>query len=85
MRKRVVITGMGLVIPTGIGVKTAWKNVCEGRSGIGRLTRFDPPNGLETKIAAEVKGFDPEDYIEKKEIKKMDLFIQYALGATQET
>ncbi len=83
LRKRVVITGFGLVIPTGIGVETAWKNVCEGRSGIGRLTRFDP-NGHETKIAGEVKGFNPENYIEKKEIKKMDLFIQYALGAAKE-
>lgn len=83
MKKRVVITGLGLVIPTGIGVETAWKNVCEGRSGIGRLTRFDP-NGHETKISAEVKGFNPENYIEKKEIKKMDLFIQYALAATEE-
>jgi 3-oxoacyl-[acyl-carrier-protein] synthase II len=83
LRKRVVITGLGLVIPTGIGVGTAWKNVCEGRSGIGRLTRFDP-NGHETKIAGEVKGFNPENYIEKKEIKKMDLFIQYALGAAKE-
>jgi 3-oxoacyl-[acyl-carrier-protein] synthase II len=83
LRKRVVITGLGLVVPTGIGVQTAWKNVCEGRSGIGRLTRFDP-TGFETKIAAEVKGFIPENYIEKKEIKKMDLFIQYALAATQE-
>ncbi len=83
MRKRVVITGLGLVIPIGIGVETAWKNVCEGKSGIGRVTRFDP-DGLETKIAGEVKGFNPENYIEKKEIKKMDLFIQYALGATQE-
>jgi 3-oxoacyl-[acyl-carrier-protein] synthase II len=83
LRKRVVITGLGLVIPIGIGVGTAWKNVCEGRSGIGRLTRFDP-NGHETKIAGEVKGFNPENYIEKKEIKKMDLFIQYALGATKE-
>jgi 3-oxoacyl-[acyl-carrier-protein] synthase II len=74
---------LGLVIPIGIGVETAWKNVCEGRSGIDRLTRFDP-NGHETKIAGEVKGFNPENYIEKKEIKKMDLFIQYALGATKE-
>ena len=74
---------MGLVIPTGIGVQTAWKNICEGRSGVGRLTRFNP-NGFETKIAAEVKGFNPEAYIEKKEIKKMDLFIQYALAATKE-
>ncbi len=74
---------MGLVIPTGIGTETAWKNICEGRSGIGPLTRFDP-NGFETKIAGEVKGFSPEAYIEKKEIKKMDLFIQYALAATKE-
>jgi len=83
LRRRVVITGMGLVIPIGIGVPTAWKNVCEGKSGIGPLTRFDT-NGFETKIAGEVKDFNPELYIEKKEIKKMDLFIQYALGATKE-
>jgi 3-oxoacyl-[acyl-carrier-protein] synthase II len=83
LRRRVVITGLGLVIPTGTGVETAWNNVREGRSGIGRLTRFDP-NGHETKIAGEVKGFNPENYIEKKEIKKMDLFIQYALGAAKE-
>jgi len=83
LRKRVVITGVGLVIPSGIGVKTAWKNVCEGKSGIGPLTRFDT-NGFETKIAAEIKGFNPERYIEKKEIKKMDLFIQYAMGAAHE-
>jgi len=79
----VVVTGMGLVIPTGIGVETAWKNVCEGKSGIGRLTRFNPEK-FETQIAAEVKGFNPESCIEKKEIKKMDLFIQYALAATKE-
>jgi 3-oxoacyl-[acyl-carrier-protein] synthase II len=78
-----VITGVGLVIPTGIGTETAWKNVCEGKSGIGPLTRFDP-NGFETKIAGEVRGFNAEAYIEKKEIKKMDLFIQYALAATKE-
>jgi 3-oxoacyl-[acyl-carrier-protein] synthase II len=83
LRRRVVITGMGLVIPNGIGVKTAWKNICEGRSGIGALTRFDA-NGFETRIAGEVKGFNPELYIDKKEIKKMDLFIQFALAATQE-
>jgi 3-oxoacyl-[acyl-carrier-protein] synthase II len=83
LRRRVVITGLGLVIPTGTGVETAWNNVREGRSGIGRLTRFDP-NGHETKIAGEVKGFNPENYIEKKEIKKMDLFIQYAVGAAKE-
>ena len=83
MRRRVVVTGMGLVIPTGIGVETAWKNVCEGKSGIGLLTRFDT-NGFETKIAAEVKNFNPELYIDKKEIKRMDLFVQYAIAATKE-
>jgi 3-oxoacyl-[acyl-carrier-protein] synthase II len=74
---------MGLVIPVGIGVETAWKNVCEGKSGIGPLTRFDT-NGFETKIAGEVKSFNSELYIDKKEIKKMDLFIQYSLAATKE-
>jgi 3-oxoacyl-[acyl-carrier-protein] synthase II len=83
LRRRVVVTGMGLVIPIGIGVETAWKNACEGKSGIGRLTRFDP-EGFDTRIAAEVKGFNPELYIEKKEVKKMDLFIQYALAAAKE-
>jgi len=71
------------VIPIGIGVETAWKNVCDGKSGIGPLTRFDT-NGFETKIAGEVKNFNPESCIDKKEIKKMDLFIQYSLAATKE-
>ena len=83
MRRRVVVTGMGLVIPIGIGVETAWKNVCEGKSGIGPLMRFDT-NGFETKISGEVKNFNPELYIDKKEIKKMDLFIQYAIAAAKE-
>jgi len=83
LKRRVVVTGMGLVIPIGIGVETAWKNVCEGKSGIAPLTRFDT-NGFETKIAAEVKGFNPELYIDKKEIKKMDLFIHYAIAAAKE-
>ncbi|MBM4338545.1 MAG: beta-ketoacyl-ACP synthase II [Deltaproteobacteria bacterium] len=83
MKRRVVVTGMGLVVPTGIGVGTAWKNVCEGKSGIGRLTRFDC-EGFETRIAAEIKDFNPELYIEKKEVKKMDLFIQYSIAATRE-
>ena len=83
MRRRVVVTGMGLVIPTGIGVETAWRHICEGKSGIGPLTRFDASR-YETKIAGEVKGFDPALTIEKKEIKRMDLFVQYALAATKE-
>jgi len=83
LRRRVVVTGVGLVIPNGTGVKEVWKNICEGKSGIGPLTRFDCSK-FETKIAGEVKGFNPEAYIEKKEIKKMDLFIQYALAAARE-
>ena len=83
MKRRVVVTGVGLVIPTGIGVATAWKNVCEGKSGIGPLTRFDTSR-FETKIAGEVKGFNPELSIDKKEIKRMDLFVQFALAATKE-
>jgi len=83
LRRRVVVTGVGLVIPVGIGVPEAWKNVCEGKSGIGPLTRFDG-SGFDTRIAGEVKGFTPEKYIDKKEIKKMDLFIHYALAAAKE-
>lgn len=71
------------MIPNGIGVETAWRNICEGQSGIGPITRFDA-SGFETRIAGEVKGFEPERYVEKKEIKKMDLFVLYALAATQE-
>jgi 3-oxoacyl-[acyl-carrier-protein] synthase II len=83
LRRRVVVTGVGLVIPTGIGTATAWKNVCEGKSGIGPLTRFDASR-FETKIAGEVKAFNPELCIDKKEIKRMDLFVQFALVATKE-
>jgi 3-oxoacyl-[acyl-carrier-protein] synthase II len=83
LKRRVVATGLGLVVPNGIGVQTVWKNVCEGKSGIGRITRFDT-GGFETQIAGEVKGFSPEQYVEKKEIKKMDLFVLYALAAAQE-
>jgi 3-oxoacyl-[acyl-carrier-protein] synthase II len=74
---------VGLVIPTGIGAATAWKNVCEGKSGIGPLTRFDASR-FETKIAGEVKGFNPDLVIDRKEVKRMDLFVQFALVATKE-
>lgn len=81
-RRRVVVTGLGLITPLGIGVSPTWKALCEGQSGIGRITRFDP-TGYASQIAGEVKGFDPAAFIEKKEIKKMDTFIQYAVGASQ--
>ncbi len=78
--KRVVITGIGLVTPIGTGNKNVFDNLVSGVSGVGPITRFDPSN-LETKIAAEVKGFNPEEFIPKKELRRMDLFIQYALAA----
>jgi len=81
VKKRVVITGMGIVSPLGIGLEKNWGALCEGRSGVGPITRFDTSE-YPAKIAGEVKGFNPEDYVEdKKEIKKMDMFIHYALAA----
>ncbi len=82
-RRRVVITGLGAVTPVGIGVDNTWQAVLAGKSGIGPITRFDASD-YACRIAAEVKGFDPADHLEKKEIKKMDTFIQYAMAASQE-
>ncbi|MEE9256427.1 MAG: beta-ketoacyl-ACP synthase II [bacterium] len=79
---RVVVTGMGLVTPLGIGLRENWDSLVAGKSGIGRVTRFNPER-LSSQISGEVKGFEPEDYIERKEIKKMDAFIQYVIAATQ--
>ncbi len=81
--RRVVVTGVGIVSPLGTGVEKTWDALIAGRSGIDKITRFDASN-LPTQIAAEVKDFVAEDYIDKKEIKKMDLFIQYGLAASQE-
>ncbi|HWQ68641.1 MAG TPA: beta-ketoacyl-ACP synthase II [Patescibacteria group bacterium] len=77
--RRVVVTGLGVVAPNGIGVDTFWKSLMNGVSGIDRITRFDASRH-DTKIAAEVKGFDPLLYMEKKEVKKMDRFIHYAMA-----
>ncbi len=78
--RRVVITGLGIVSPLGTGVDKSWSGVTEGRSGIGKITRFDATD-FPVTIAGEVSDFDPLKYMERKEIKKMDLFIQYALAA----
>lgn len=78
--RRVVITGVGAVSPLGTGNTANWDALINGKSGIGLITRFDASE-MPVKIAGEVKGFNPEDFIDKKDIKKMDLFIQYALGA----
>lgn len=74
------MTGVGLVTPCGIGIDNVWNSIVNGQSGIGPITRFDTTR-FDTKFAGEVKEFIPEDYIQPKEVKKMDLFIQYALGA----
>ena len=81
-RKRVVVTGLGMITPLGIGVKDSWEGLIAGRSGIRRITHFDS-SSFPTKIAGEVEGFDPEDYIESKEIKKMDRFIHFAFAAAK--
>jgi 3-oxoacyl-[acyl-carrier-protein] synthase II len=80
--KRVVITGMGLVTPLGIGVKPTWASVCAGQSGVGEITRFDC-SAYATKIAAEVKDFKPQDFMPKKDARRVEPFIAYALAATR--
>ena len=82
MNRRVVITGMGLVTPLGIGVKPTWASVCAGQSGIGEITRFDC-SAYATKIAAEVKDFKPQDFMPKKDARRVEPFIAYALAATR--
>ena len=67
--------------PVGIGVEETWTNVCNGVSGIGKITAFDA-TGFPCQIAGEIRGFDPEEYIDPKEIKKMDIFIQYAIATS---
>lgn len=78
--RRVVITGIGAVSPLGTGNTVNWDALTNGISGITRITRFDATD-MPVKVAGEVSGFNPEDFIDKKEIKKMDLFIQYAMAA----
>jgi 3-oxoacyl-[acyl-carrier-protein] synthase II len=78
--RRVVVTGMGLVTPLGTGVEKNWDALIAARSGIGPITRFDASD-FASRIAGQVPDFDPLEWIEKKDIKKMDLFIQYALSA----
>ena len=79
-RRRVAVTGLGVVSPVGIGVTDNWKNIVAGKSGITRITRFDP-SALSCQIAGEVKGFDPGRYIAAKEIRRMDRFIHLGLAA----
>lgn len=82
MQRRVVITGLGAVTPLGLNVEEFWANVIAGKSGVGLITRFDTTD-FNVKIAAEVKGFDPENYLDKKEARRTDRFVQFALAAAK--
>ncbi len=82
MSRRVVVTGVGLVSPLGIGTEATWSGLVAGRSGVSTITRFDTTD-YAVHIGAEVKGFDPENWIEPKEVKKFDLFVHFALAASQ--
>ncbi|MBO9675661.1 MAG: beta-ketoacyl-ACP synthase II [Sphingobacteriaceae bacterium] len=81
--KRVVVTGLGAITPLGNTVEQFWQQILAGKSGIGPITKFDPAK-FKTQFAGEVKDFNPEEYLEKKEIKKYDLFTQYAIGSSDQ-
>lgn len=80
MKKRVVITGLGCVTPVGIGKEQFWTNIKDGVCGIDTITRFDA-SSFQTQVAGEVKDFNPEEYINKKELKRMDRFTHFAIAS----
>ena len=82
MKRRVVVTGVGLVTPLGVGIDNVWQKILKGESGIGPITRFDTSRH-DTKFAGEVRGFNAEEYMSQKEVKRVDLFIQYALAGAK--
>ncbi|PKO91675.1 MAG: beta-ketoacyl-[acyl-carrier-protein] synthase II [Betaproteobacteria bacterium HGW-Betaproteobacteria-1] len=82
-KRRIVVTGLGVVSPVGIGAETSWSNLVAGKSGITRISKFDPSN-FASQIAGEVKGFDVSQYLPAKEARRMDVFIQYGLAAAIE-
>jgi 3-oxoacyl-[acyl-carrier-protein] synthase II len=82
LERRVVITGVGLITPLGIGVEDTWSALCAGKSGIGEITRFNA-SAYDTQIAGEVKGFNAEDFMPRKEARRMETFIAYAIAATR--
>src|SRR5207302_5425967 len=81
-QRRVVITGMSVITPVGLNLAQSWENVINGRSGIERITSFDV-SAFDAQIGGEVKGFNPDDAIPKKEQKKMDRFIQFTMDASR--
>jgi 3-oxoacyl-[acyl-carrier-protein] synthase II len=82
LKRRVVVTGVGLLSPVGIGTEETWRGLLDGQTGIGPITHFDP-SGFAARIAGEVHGFDPLKWVDRKDVKKMDVFIQYAIAASQ--
>ena len=82
MKRRVVVTGIGLVTPCGVGTRETWGALLEGRSGIGPISRFDAAD-FACRIAGEVRGFDPGQYLDRKDIRRMDTFIHYAVAASE--
>jgi 3-oxoacyl-[acyl-carrier-protein] synthase II len=84
LKRKVVVTGLGAVTPLGLDVKASWEGLLAGRSGAGPITRFAVPEAMGTKFCCEVKGFDPERRVAPKDVKKMDLFIHYAIAASFE-
>ena len=83
MERRVVITGLGAITPLGNNVEEFWKGIKEGKCGIDQITKFDTTN-FKVKLAAEVKGYNPEEYFDRREAKRLDLFSQYAMVAARE-
>ncbi len=82
MNRRVVVTGLGMVTPLGTGVEKNWEALCEGKSGIGRITKFDP-SLFKSQIAGEVKDFNSADFLDKKQIRRFDIFVHYAMAAAR--
>jgi 3-oxoacyl-[acyl-carrier-protein] synthase II len=80
--RKVVITGLGIISPVGTGIKKFWSNLLEGKSGIGPITKFDASE-MTARIAGEVKDFNAEDFLDKKEVRRMDIFTQYAVAAAK--
>ncbi len=81
MKRRVVVTGLGAITPLGNSAQESWESAIAGKSGVGPITKFDSTS-FNTKIAAEIKNFDPLQFMEKKEVRRYDDFILYALAAS---
>ncbi|MBN2061064.1 MAG: beta-ketoacyl-ACP synthase II [Deltaproteobacteria bacterium] len=82
MSRRVVITGLGMVTPVGIGVQENWEAICAGKSGTGAITRFDP-SPFPCQVAGEVKNFNPEDFMDKQQVRRFDIFVHFALASAR--